>query len=393
MSAEKFLPYAHQSIEQADIDEVAQSLSSDLITRGPKVEAFEKKVANYCGAKHGIAFCNASAALMAAYQAAKISPSDRILTTPNTFIASVGPGIQRQATPVFLDIERTTGNLNLEQLKYNLELPSSRGRTFIVPVHFAGIPVNMRAIDKMIHDPNTIVIEDAAHALGSEYPNGGSKVGSCEWSHMTIFSFHPAKTITTGEGGMVTTNDDELCHRLRLCRNNGIERDPQFLLGEATPWYYEVMELTSNFNFTEMQGALGLSQMKRLDQFAGKRKRLMSAYREKLSSLEHIKMFDPAYDAHSTYHLCVVQIDFKAYRTTRTEVMNALKEKGIGTQVHYIPIYRFPFLSLKQPGLEAFFPEMETYYEQALSLPFYYDLTLEDVERVVNSLKQILKKR
>lgn len=391
MNTEKFLSYAHQSIDQADIEAVTQSLTQDLITRGPRVDAFEQAIADYCGAKYGVAFSSGSAALMAAYRAAKIGPHDRILTSPNTFIASVGPGIQSQATPVFLDIDRQTGNLNLDYLKFNLDVASSRGKTVIVPIHFAGIPVEMSVVDKMIRDPSTVVIEDAAHALGSSYRDG-NRVGSCHYSQMTVFSFHPAKTITTGEGGMVMTNDEDLCHLLRLIRNNGIERDPSYLQQEPAPWYYEIAELSGNYNFTEMQGALGLSQLKRLNQFVAKRKKLMTAYREGFFGFEHVRMFSPAYDSIAAYHLCVVQIDFEAYKTTRTQVMKTLMDKGIGTQVHYIPVYRMPFFSDTQSGLEAFFPETEAYYSQALSLPLYYDLSVEDVDRVVRTLKEILKK-
>lgn len=391
MNTDKFLSYAHQSIDQTDIEAVTQALTQDLITRGPRVDAFEQAVADYCGAKYGVAFSSGSAALKAAYQAAKIGPYDRILTSPNTFIASVGHGIQSQATPVFLDIDRQTGNLNLDYLKFNLDVASSRGKTVIVPIHFAGIPVEMSVVDKMIRDPNTVVIEDAAHALGSSYRDG-NRVGSCHYSQMTVFSFHPAKTITTAEGGMVMTNDEDLCHHLRLIRNNGIERDPNYLQQEPAPWYYEIAELSGNYNFTEMQGALGLSQLKRLDKFVAKRKKLITAYRERLSGFEHVRMFNSAYDSIAAYHLCVVQIDFEAYKTTRTQVMKALMDKGIGTQVHYIPVYRMPIFSRTQSELEAFFPETEAYYSQALSLPLYYDLSVEDVDRVVRTLKEILKK-
>lgn len=389
MDQQKFLPYAQQFIFPEDIQEVSQTLSSQVITRGPNVEAFEQALASYCGAKYGVAFTNCTAGLMAAYHAAKIGPNDRFITTPNTFVASAGAGIQHQATPIFLDIDRNTGNLDLEQLAFNINQPNSRGKTAVVPVHFAGIPVDMQAIEKMIHHPDTVVIEDAAHALGSHYRNG-KKVGCCEWSDMTVFSFHPAKTITTGEGGMVMTNNENLYHELQLFRNNGIERDPRHLYGEAAPWYYEVMDLTGNFNFTEIQAALGLSQLKHLNQFVAKRQTLMQAYQQKMTSIENIRLLTPEEDLHISYHLCVVQIDFSAYKTTRTNVMIALKERGIGTQLHYIPVYRHPFFTKNSGDISSYFPEMETYYAQALSLPLFYAMTEEDVDRVVTSLKDVL---
>lgn len=389
MGNHKFLPYAQPYLFPEDIDEVAKSLTSSTITRGPKVEAFEKAMAEYCEAQYAVAFPNASNALTAAYHVADIGPSDRIITTPNSFIASVGPGIQCGATPIFIDIDRSTGNINFELLALNINQKASRGKTIVVPVHFAGIPVNMQALDRLIDNPNTIVIEDAAHAVGSCYGDG-KKVGCCAWSDMTIFSFHPAKTMTTGEGGMVLTNNHEYYRRLQRFRNNGIEKNPEYLIGEAAPWYYEVTELTSNYNFTEMQAALGISQLRHLDTFVAKRQSLMRRYREKLSVLENIRLFTPHESLNVAYHLCVVQIDFKACNTSRTAIMNALKEKGIGTQLHYIPLYRHPFFTKMSDDISEYFPEMEAYYEQALSLPLFYDMNEKDVDRICESLNRHL---
>ena len=262
-----FLPYAKQSIDEQDIQAVGKALSAEWITRGPLVEAFEKEFASYCNAAYAVAFSSGSAALAAAYFAAQVGPSDRLISTPNTFIATVGAAMQYGAQPLFIDIDRKTGGIDLEQLIFNANQPLSRGRPILAPVHFAGIPVDMEELDRHLTNPDVVVIEDAAHAIGSNYPRQGPKVGSCAWSQMTMFSFHPAKTITTGEGGLVTTNDSELCRRLKLFRNNGIERDPQYLEGEPAPWYYEVHALTNNFNFTEGQAALGSSQLRRIDIF------------------------------------------------------------------------------------------------------------------------------
>ena len=222
-------------------------------------------------------------------------------------------------------------------MAYNANLPSSRGKPILIPVHFAGVPVNIEQLDRSLSNPEAIIIEDAAHALGSHYSDQGPKVGSCAWSAMTVFSFHPAKTITTGEGGMVTTNDEGLFHQLKLFRNNGIERDPKYLQGEPLPWYYEVHDITDNHNITEFQAALGRSQLKRLSQFAAKRLDLMKVYKEKLRDWPHIKLLTPAFDESTVFHLCVALIDFAALKTTRAEVMKKLLDKNIGTQVHYIP--------------------------------------------------------
>jgi UDP-4-amino-4,6-dideoxy-N-acetyl-beta-L-altrosamine transaminase len=385
---DNFIPYAKQSIDADDQACVSASLKNQLITRGPLVEEFESAIAKYCGAQFAVAFNSGTSALMAAYHSIDTGPSDRLLTTPNTFVSTVGSGMQLQAVPIFMDIDRSTGNMDLDYLNNNLNQPFSRGKTIIVPVHFAGIAVDMQRLDTFIRHPETIVIEDAAHAIGSSYLTG-EKVGSCAYSQMTIFSFHPAKTLTTGEGGMVTTNDETLYHRLKRFRNNGIEREPTFLRQPPTLWYYEVQETSGNFNFTEMQAALGISQLKRLDLFVAKRRQLIQLYRSLFKELEGVRLLTDAFDLHTAFHLCVIQIDFSRLGTNRAEFMEKLKEKGIGTQYHYIPVYRHPFFQDRSGDLSPYFPEMEAYYAQALSLPLYYDLREEDVERIVQEVKKL----
>jgi UDP-4-amino-4,6-dideoxy-L-N-acetyl-beta-L-altrosamine transaminase len=388
---DSFIPYAKQSIDSSDTSAVSNALLGDMITRGPKVHEFEREIAKFCGAQFAVAFNSGSSALLAACHAAGVNQNDRLISTPNTFVSSVGAGIHFRATPVFIDINRRTGNLDLEKVGYALEKPYSRGRSIIMPVHFSGIPVDMHALERMISDPNAVVIEDAAHAIGSFYPDG-TKVGSCTHSQMTIFSFHPAKTITTGEGGMVTTNDETLFHQLQLFRNNGIERSQSHLEGEPAPWYYEVKHLSNNYNFSEMQAALGLSQLARIEQFIDQRRQLVSAYRERVKNIPHITTFSDEFDLTTAFHLFVVQIDFQAYKTTRSEVMDRLKKYGIGTQVHYIPVYRHPYFKKTYGDLSPYFPEMENYYSQALSLPLYYDLNIQDIDRIIHELRSALVK-
>lgn len=393
MSNTEFLPYARQSISKEDIEAVSQALSQEIITRGQLVEQFEHAIKEYTGASYAVAINSGSSALMAAYHAAEIGPQDRLITSPNTFVSTVGSAVLRGATPVFIDIEKETGNLNLEHLLHNINLPSSRGKAVIVPVHFAGIPVDMQVIDAAIADTRTVVVEDAAHAIGSHYKDG-TKVGSCAYSQMTIFSFHPAKTITSGEGGVITTNDQDLYHKLCQFRNNGIERDSAHLLyGEAALGYYEVQALSGNYNFTEFQAALALSQLKRIDQFIAKRQKLLALYHTLLAGMEHVELLSPSPHLEIAPHLCVAKINFKALKTTRTAVMAGLHQLGIGTQMHYIPVYRHPFFAEKTGDISEYFPEMETYYAQALSLPLYYDLREEDVERVVKGLKTVLGRK
>lgn len=391
MTNASFIPYARQSINSADITSVADALSSNWITRGPHVEGFEASIAEYCGAKYAVAFNSGTSALAAACYAANVGPYDRLITTPNSFIASVGAGIKFGATPVFVDIDHTTGNVDIDQMAYNANLSFSRGRPILVPVHFAGVPVNVQKLDREITNPDTIIIEDACHALGSRYSPEGPKVGSCAWSAMTIFSFHPAKTITTGEGGMVTTNEEEFCHRLKLYRNNGIERDPKYLEGESSPWYYEVKDITDNHNFTEFQAALGRSQMSRLNQFIARRFDLMEAYKARLNDWMDVALLTPEFDRSIAFHLCVVKIKFDSFKTTRTDVMKKLLSSHIGTQVHYIPLYRHPYFVKKYGEVHEYFPKMEEYYSRTLTLPLYYDLTLDNIDFVVKTLKGCLQ--
>lgn len=390
MSENKFLPYAQQNINDADVEAVSKALKQPVITRGQLVEDFEKEMAAYCEATYAVAFNSGTAALMAAYAAVDTGQHDTVITTPNTFVSSVGSGIQQGATPVFVDIDRSTGNINLEHVALNINRPKSKGKMIVVPVHFGGIPADVEALDNSINDYNTVIIEDAAQAMGSRYKDG-SKVGSCRWSQITIFSFHPAKIMTTGEGGLATTNDEKLYHKLKAYRNNGIEREPARLRNPSYPGFYEVNSLSGNYNFTEMQAALGLSQLKRIDTFIAKRKKLMDLYRKKLKAINHLRLLEPQKDTSVAWHMCVAQIDFNAYKKSKANVMESLKNAGIGTQVHYIPVYRHPFFSDKKDDLSEYFPEMETYYQQALTLPFYYDLEESDIDRVASNLKKQLE--
>lgn len=374
---DRFLPYAQQSISAEDLVEVSKSLQSEMITRGPYVTQFEENLKKETGAEYCVVMNSGSTALEACYFAAEGNESDRILSTPNTFVASLTGGIKRGMTPIFVDIDRSTGNVNLDQVMANLDYPSSRGRLFFVPVHFSGIAVDMKKIDSKIKNPYTIIIEDAAHALGSRYPSG-EKVGSCAYSDMTILSFHPAKTITTGEGGAVLTNNPYYYERLKLFRNNGIVR-------HEAPWDYSVEMLTGNFNFTEFQAALGLSQLKRISTFIEKRRRLVKRYRQNLKNYSKVRLFTDAYDDQTAYHLFVIQTE-----VDRTKLMQALKEKNIGSQFHYIPVYQHPFFERYAGNISEYFPEMEAYAKSALSLPLYFELEESDVDYICNTLKLIL---
>lgn len=368
------LPYAKQNITQEDSEAVLHALKRTVITRGEIVDEFEKTVAAYCGASYAVAFNSGTSALHACYAAVQSGPADRLFTTPNTFVGTVVGGMKGSCH--FIDIERETGNVSLFLLQEKINSLASRGKDIIVPVHFAGIPVDMRRLSRMITSPETIVIEDAAHALGSVYPSG-EKVGSCTYSHLTVFSFHPAKQITTGEGGMALTNDPHLYARLKEFRNNGIVRSPD------TFWSYEIKGLSGNYNFTDFQAALGLSQFQRLSRIIEKRRSLTALYREKFSAYPFVRLFKEPEEGLVSPHLFVVQVDFKARGVPREEVMRQLKQKGIGTQFHYLPLYR-----LLQKQAEC--PEMERYAEEALSLPLHTEMDAQDVEEVVSSFLRII---
>lgn len=387
--AQRFLPYGRQVIEPDDIQEVTKALQGEVITRGQRVKDFEDAIARYCGAAYAVAYNSGTTALHACYYAGKASKHDRVITTPNTFAGTLTPSLHFGVTPLLVDIDRRTGNIDLELLEMNINRLSTRGRTFVVPVHFAGVAVDMKKLNGMIRDPETLVIEDASHAIGSQYSDG-QRVGGCQWSHMTVFSFHPVKTITTGEGGMVTTNDPALYDRLLYFRNNAIERDPAKMEGPAEPWSYEVLDATGNYNFTEIQAALGISQFRRLEKIVEKRRRSVGWYRDRLKNIAGITLMDPSYDAKTCYHLLVAQIDFPRFGTSRAKLMGQLKERSIGTQVHYIPLYRHPFLARGKPPLQEYFPEMEGYYSQALSLPLFVGLNEREVDYICEQLKNLL---
>jgi len=383
-----FLPYAKQVIEEPDRQAVLRALDSGWITRGPEVEAFEQELAEYCGAQFAVAFNSGTSALWAACQAAEVGPYDRLLTSPNSFIATASCGLHCGATLVLVDIDPQTGNLSLEQLSHNLNQPNSRGRQVIVPVHYAGIPVDMQQLDLLIKTPDTVVIEDAAAALGSRYADG-QKVGCCAHSHMTMFSLHPAKNITMGEGGVITTNDEELAWRLRRARNSGIVRDTDRYQEEATgPWYYEIQELTGNYNVTEMQAALGRAQLERIESFREQRQQILSWYKEGLHDCPTVRPLEALFADGVFPGLFVVRLADEL-ELSRSAIMEALQQKGIGSQVHYLPMYRHPMIREQCGELTEYFPNAEEFYQRVLSLPLFVGLTQSEVNRVVEAISQL----
>jgi UDP-4-amino-4,6-dideoxy-N-acetyl-beta-L-altrosamine transaminase len=379
-----YIPYGRQYISDDDIKAVVDVLNSDWLTQGPMIERFEQSVAKYCGAKKGVAFSSGTAALHAACYAAGISPGDEVITSPMTFVASANGVLYCGGKPVFADIEMETGNINPKELEKKIT-----GKTkAIIPVHFAGQPCDIDKIHKIARKHDLFIIEDAAHALGAEYK--GKKIGSL--SDMTIFSFHPVKHITTGEGGMALTNNKVFYEKLLLFRNHGITKDLSQMEKNEGPWYYEMIDLGYNYRITDIQSALGISQMKKLNNFLKKRRSIAAEYRKYLKKeLENIvtplKEND---DGKHAYHLFPVKINFKKIGISRSSLIVELKKMGIGTQVHYIPVHLQPYYRKTFKWKTGDMPVAENFYNQILSLPIYPSMPGDGVKRVVNSLKNIL---
>lgn len=388
MTMTQFLPYGKQSINENDTKAVQEALMGDIITRGKNVASFEEEICSYTGARFAVAFSSGSSALSAAYSAVEISDRDLVITSPNTFIATVAEAKRCGSTIQYTDIDKY-GNMSLDDLRSQLSTLRSRGRFCIVPVHFAGVPCDMEAISEMICHPETVVIEDAAHALGSFYKDG-TPVGSSRFSDMTVLSFHPVKNITTGEGGMVTTNSEKLYEKLRLYRNSGIDRERLLYQQAPSKGYYEVHSLSGNFHMNEMEAALGRSQLRRIDQFREKKEKLRALYREKLSKIPGIEL--PVEDllGKVLYHLYVIRISFQELGIDRDSFMQRLEDAGIGSQFHYVPLYNHSALGPRPKFYKEKFPMMEEYCQRALSIPFYVDMSEEDVNRVVTALRKII---
>lgn len=378
-----FLPYGRQSITEADIQAVVDVLRSDFLTQGPEVERFEATLAKAAGTQFAVAYSHGTAALFGACFAAGLQPGDEVVTTPITFAASANCACYVGARPVFADVDPVTASLDPEAFRRAIT-PRTRA---VIPVHFSGAPVDLDAIRAIAREHGITVIEDAAHALGASYrgrPIGGG-------SDMAIYSFHPVKHVTTGEGGAVVTDDAGLADRLRRFRNHGIERDPKrFTIPSPGPWYHEMQDLGHNFRLTDMQAALGRSQMQRLEGFVARRREIAARYDRLFANLPDVQPLARLPDGESSFHLYVVRIDFEGLGTTRAAVMDGLRERQVGSQVHYIPVYRHPYHA-RAGWQPADFPNAEVYYREALSLPMYPALTDADVDRVVDALREVLR--
>ncbi len=380
----RFLSYGRQNIDQTDIDAVVAVLRSDFLTQGPEVERFEQALAAATGARFAIAYSHGTAALFGACFAAGVQAGDEVITSPITFAASANCAAYLGAKPVFADVEPLMVTLDPDAFERAIT-PRTKA---VIPVHFAGQPVQLEEISAIARKHGLTVIEDAAHALGARYH--GKPIGGTGLSDMAILSFHPVKHITTGEGGAVTTDDPQLADRLRRFRNHGIERDPsRFTIPSPGPWYHEMQDLGHNFRLTDLQAALGRSQLQRLPAFVARRQAIAVLYERLLAGVAGVKTLGHLPDTENSYHLMVLRIDFAGLGRDRAQVMDALRARQIGSQVHYIPCYRHPYHAAAgwQP---ADFPNAEAFYAQALSLPMYPDLSDADVARVVLALQEVL---
>ena len=383
------IPYGRQSLDQADIDAVVEVLKSDWLTQGPTIERFEAAMAERCQAGFGVAVCNATAALHIACLAAGLGEGDVLWTSPNTFLASANCGRYCGADVDFVDIAPLTWNLDVNVLGRKLETAEREGKLpkVLVAVAFSGQSCDMRAIAGLSRRYGFVVIEDASHAVGARY--AGRPVGCGEFADMTVFSFHPVKIVTTGEGGLVLTNSPERAEHLRRLRSHGMTRDPaQMDEPSHGPWYYQQIELGFNYRITDMQAALGLSQLSKLDGFLARRRQLVARYQALLGDLP-LTLPTCQADAESAWHLYVVRVQTERLTVSHRQVFEGLRAAGIGVNVHYIPVHLQPYY--RDLGFAADdFPEACAYYAQAISLPLYPAMTDEQQDCVIGQLKRLL---
>ena len=384
------IPYGKQDISQQDIDSVVDVLKSDFLTQGPQVPAFEKALTEHTGAQYALAVNSATSALHIACLALGLGKGDWLWTSPITFVASANCGLYCGAKVDFVDIDPDTYNMCPKRLEEKLIKAKAEGRLpkVVVPVHLCGQPCDMAAIGKLAKEYGIKLIEDASHAIGGRYQE--QPIGNCEYSDITVFSFHPVKIVTTAEGGAALTNSKELADKMALLRSHGITRDPELMRGDAHGgWYYQQIDLGFNYRMTELQAALGVSQMKRLNEFVSARHELAQGYYIKLENLPVVLPYQLP-KTYSGLHLFVIRLKLDDISLSHQQVFDALRERGIGVNLHYIPVHTQPYY--QDLGFtEGEFPESEQYYREAISLPMFHGMTEAQQNTVVDVLTDILK--
>ena len=381
------IPYSHQSISSDDINAVVEVLESDFLTQGLGVPTFEKAVCKYTGGKYGLAVNSATSALHLSCLALGLKKNDWLWTSPITFVASANCGLYCGAKIDFVDIDSNTWNISIEKLESKLKKAERENRLpkILVAIHLCGLSCDMVEINKLSKKYGFNVIEDASHAIGGKFQN--KRIGSCSYSDMTVFSFHAIKGITTGEGGMVVTNNKYLADQIELLRNHGITRNKSLMSVEADgQWYYQQIELGYNYRMTDIQAALGSSQLKRLDQFILRRHEIAKLYDEQFVDLP-LKFQQTTPEKYSGMHLYVLRLMKGKIKKSRQKVFDELRENDIGVNVHYIPIHLQPFYR-KFGFQEGDFAEAESYYKEAISLPIYPDLADEEINSIINTVRK-----
>ena len=388
------IPYGKHHIDNEDIEAVVSVLKSGQITQGPKIEEFESEIAKYVGAKYAVAVSSGTAALHLAGAVSNLGPNNALITSPITFVASANAAFYNRSQVIFADIDLKSINISADSLKKAVK--SNPKIKVVMPIHFAGLPCEMEVIKNISDKNNLIIVEDAAHALGATYDNG-EKVGSCCYSDMTIFSFHPVKSIAAGEGGMITTNDEKIYRKLIRLRSHGINKldDPYELKEQSNtnkinnPWYYEVQELGFHYRINDIQCALALSQLKKIDKFISKRMTIVKKYDDEFSTMKNIKPFQNLGRKLSSHHLYVVNINFNSIGKSRAELMHELRDKDIICQVHYIPLPMHPYFRNLGFNPEEY-PNSLNYYNNCLSIPLFYDLTDIQQDYVIEIFKELV---
>ena len=384
------IPYGRQDITQDDIDAVIDVLKSDFITQGPVLDEFERHLCAYVGASHAVAVNSATSALHISCLALGLQPGDRLWTSPITFVASANCGLYCGAKVDFVDIDSVTYNLCPKALEKKLLQAEADGTLpkIVIPVHLCGQPCDMKAIHALSKRFGFYIIEDASHAIGGKYCD--EPIGNCRYSDITVFSFHPVKIITTGEGGVAMTNNKSLFETMLMLRSHGITRDVSKMVNESDgSWYYEQIMLGFNYRMTDIQAALGISQLTRVDKYVARRHILAQRYNDLLSDLPLLTQ-QQNLRAYSAMHLYVIRLQLKKLRRTRKEIFDDLRDKGIGVNVHYIPVHLQPYYQEKG-FLPGDFPESERYYEEAISLPLYPLMTNEQQDVVASALREVLQ--